>query len=106
MAHKDVTDLQFLRTMHQLFGTRRMVEVMGWCLLIGFNLRKGETRAELVERLMKLGVSRAAAYRAVADIKRLGNELSSLRGETVSMADVLEEIRTVDVSLMGDEVVQ
>lgn len=110
MAGSHVIDtfgpVELLREMSDMFGTRRMVEVLGWSLLIGATLKPGDRSTDVRDRLVAMGFSRAAAYRAIADIKLLVHRLEVLRGPTVSMSSVLAEINSLDTSRMGDFVVK
>ena len=106
MPAEDASFVEVVSEMYRLFGTRRMMELLGWGTVIGAASRDGDTPADIRERLMKLGFSRAAAYRATADLRDLGRSLEKRRGETVPVSEVLREINAADKSLLGDFVVK
>lgn len=106
MPAEDASFMQVVSEMYRLFGTRRMMELLGWGTMIGATVRDGDGPAEVRERLMSMGFSRAAAFRALADLRALSRSLEERRGETVPMSEVLREINASDKSLMRDFVVK
>lgn len=106
MPAEDASFVQMVGEMHRLFGTRRMMELLGYGVVIGATLRPGDGPAEVRERLMKMGISRSSSYRTTADLRDLGRSLEVLRKETIAMSDVLEELGSVQPSLLRDFVVK
>lgn len=100
MAEKDVVDtygpVELYSEMVAEFGARHSVSLVGWMILFGATGR--ETRAGMVERLVASGLSRSAVYRAAADIGRFRERLEKKRGRDVTVQEMAEEAKKVDLS--------
>jgi hypothetical protein len=108
MVDKDGLNPSFPEIMgelYRLFGTRRMVELLGFALLAGATLSETDTALDVRDKLMGMGFSRAAVYRFTGDMKELVKSLEE-RGRSIPMSELLREINSGDTSLMGDFVVK
>ena len=90
--------LETMSEMYQLFGQRRMVEVLGFAVLAGYVMRGDDGPAEVREKLMQMGFSRAAVYRFTKDMTKLCRSLEESQGETITMSGILREINSRDTS--------
>jgi hypothetical protein len=109
MADKDIFDdvgpVEMYAEMLDEFGTRTAVEMVGWCVLIGAVVREGEGQPELVERLKRLGISKSAVYRAIANLKQLKARIEKKRGRPMSVSEVIQQVASASPSLLGESVV-
>jgi hypothetical protein len=103
---KEASLSELLAEMRGLFGTRRMLELMGLMMLVGAVSSDSDGPFEWRQRLMKLGLSQSAAYRFTGDVKKLGLAVSERRGEMIPMSQVLREINSGDTSLIRENVLK
>ena len=102
----DASFPEIMSEMYREFGTRRMLEILGWAVLAGAVMTDDDGPFEVREKLMSMGFSRAAVYRFTGDLKKLVRSLEERRGETIPMSQLMREINSSDASLMGDFVVK
>ena len=86
-----VSDWEILKTMYELFGVRRCVELMGWAVL--FALAGVDDLKALREKMEAEGLSERTAYRAAADFKRLKDALEDKVKRPVELTEVFEHVR-------------
>lgn len=103
---EDASFPEVMSEMYRLFGTRRMMELIGFCVLGGAVTTDEDGPFEVREKLMKMGFGRSTVYRFTDDMKKLVRSLEERRGETIPMSQVLREINSSDTSLMRDFVVK
>ena len=99
-AIDELGDLEFLRKMLDRFGGRRATELFGYAVAVGATRKT--MPADIVNALVKIGFTRSAVYRALADFRSFAMELEQERGRTMSMSEVLAEINAASVSSRQD----
>lgn len=97
------TPMQFLQEVVAEFGAAGAVEFYGWVLLLSST--GGKTRADMLSRLVALGVSKSTAYRAADSVRRLAVRLYKNEGRLDELPDfpelaeqMIERVRAVDLS--------
>ncbi len=107
-TEKDVIDTygagEFFAEMLDEFGAAHSVPLVGWMILFGAT--GGETRAERVQRLVSAGLSKSAVYRAASDIERFAERLVDKRGRKPTVKEIAEAAKKVDLSRIGESVLQ
>ncbi len=94
---------EFFAEVVKEFGASHSVAFVGWMVLFGAT--GGDTRADMVARLVGAGLSKSAVYRAAADIQRLIVRLYGKRGRGDELPDfadaashVAKQAAAVDLS--------
>ena len=87
----DLSPVKFFGEMKALFGTRRMVELIGYAVLWG--VAGIDDVAEMRNRYEDAGLSEAAMYRAMRDYRRFGTVLLEKHGRRVEMKELLRRMR-------------
>lgn len=99
-AVEELSDFQFLKKLLAFFGVRRATEIFGYAVVMGATGKV--LPSEIVHALVRVGFTRSAVYRALADISRFVVEIERERGRTMSMSEVLAEINAAGVSQKED----
>jgi hypothetical protein len=87
----DLNPVQFFADMQECFGTRRMVELVGYAVLWG--VLGVEDVAAMRRRYEEAGLSRTGMFRAAADYKKLGDFLLKKHGRRVEMKELLRRMQ-------------
>jgi hypothetical protein len=95
----DMSPIEFVRQMNDVFGARRTASLIGWCVIFGAIMREGETPHDLAERLKAAGYGQTAVYEAKRDIERFKLHLQETSIEPLTFGKVLDAIKTVGVAL-------
>jgi len=77
-----LTPVQVISTMVDMFGINRTIALIGWAIRWG--LQGVEAGPEFRAKCLAEGVSRATAYRASLDYRRIGDKLEERYGVHVS----------------------
>ena len=104
MADKNIIDeygsWELFTEMHSYFGTRRMVEVFGYLVVLGMTTNPKWETPRIVDRMVSLGFSRAGSYRVIADVKAFKNNLEEKRGYTIPMSEIFAEFDPENLKLV------
>ena len=103
-----MNEWDFLVAFTNYFGLRRGAEIIGTVLLwrvSGLAPMVGAISInQLAEKMKERGISsRAATYRAMVDLREFAEHFED---EGLTVAEIVDRLGEVDVSRMGDKVVQ
>ena len=87
----DLNPVAFFADMQECFGTRRMVELVGYAVLWG--VIGVHDVAEMRRRHEEAGLSERGMYRAAADYKKFGTFLLEKHGRRVELKEMLRRMR-------------
>jgi hypothetical protein len=89
--------IEMLSDMRQVFPKQRVMQMFGWMVLFGAT--GGQTKDQMVKRLMKLGFGKSSVYDAAADIKRYQEFLWEKWGREVSQEQLARKVQQVQSEL-------
>ena len=89
--------IEMLSDMRQVFPKQRVMQMFGWMMLFGAT--GGQTKDQMVKRLMKLGFGKSSVYDAAADIKRYQEFLWEKWGREVSQEQLAKKVQQVQSEL-------
>ena len=90
-AVDDLNPVQFFAAMQNCFGTRRMVELVGYAVLWG--VLGVEDVAAMRRRYEEAGLSERAMFRAASDYKKFGDYLLREYGRRVQLKELLQRMQ-------------
>ena len=87
---RELSDLAYMTAFWHQFGTRRALQLLGW---MAWSTAAGQpTLADVVSVVRRTGISRAATYRAIADVKEWRETVAKLEGREVDEMPELDEL--------------
>jgi hypothetical protein len=88
----DVGGVEVMAELFSLFGTRRAVELIGWVVVWGVTGQINDLNS-LREDMEARGLSKATAYRALVDFRKLREYLERKCDRVFSVAEVLATVK-------------
>lgn len=89
--------IEMLSDMRHVFPKQRVMQMFGWMVMFG--VTGGQTKEQMVKRLVALGFGKSSVYDAAADIRRFQDFLREKWGRDVSQADLSKKVQQVQSEL-------
>lgn len=89
--------IEMLSDMRQVFPKQRVMQMFGWMVLFGAT--GGQTKEQMVKRLVNLGFGKSSVYDAAADIRRFQDFLRNKWGREVSQEELAKKVQQVQSEL-------
>ena len=89
--------IEMLSDMRQVFPKQRVMQMFGWMVMFGAT--GGQTKDQMVKRLIRLGFGKSSVYDAAADIRRFQEFLRAKWGREVSQEQLAKKVQQVQSEL-------
>ena len=89
--------IEMLSDMRRVFPKQRVMQMFGWMVMFGAT--GGQSKDQMVKRLVSLGFGKSSVYDAAADIRRFQDFLRDKWGHEVSQEQLAKKVRQVQSEL-------